>query len=166
MTKASNRIVPAKAIHPGEILREELQERGIKQKEYAQMIGVQEVYLNEFVEGKRNMDEALATKLEEHLGVPCKTWMNLHKGYLLDSESFVPPISFHPGITLSEKLEELGMSVEEFATRSDLPINTVIEVIEGKRSVTEELAIAFEKVTKIPARFWLQKQANNVQPIH
>ena len=73
---------------------------------------------------------------------------------------FVPPVSFHPGTTLAEKLEELGLSVEEFALRSGLPINTVKEVIEGMRSVTEDLAAAFEKVTKIPVRFWLQKQNN------
>lgn len=158
MATANNRLVPARAIHPGEILREELQERGIKQKEFAQMIGVQEAYLNEFVEGKRTMDEALATKLEEHLGIPYKTWMNLHKGYLLDNESFIPSVSFHPGTTLAEKVEELGMSVEEFASHSGLPINTVKEVIKGKLSVTEDLAAAFEKMTKIPARFWLQKQ--------
>lgn len=88
MATANNRLVPARAIHPGEILCEELQERGIKQKEFAQMIGVQEAYLSEFVECTRNLDEALAMKLEQHLGIPYKTWMNLHKGYLLDSKSF------------------------------------------------------------------------------
>ena len=84
MATRSNRLVPARAIHPGEILREELQERGIKQKDFAQVIGVQSTHLNEFIKGKRNLNEELAMKLERHLGIPFKTWMSLHNGYVYD----------------------------------------------------------------------------------
>jgi len=84
MATRSNRLVPARAIHPGEILREELQERGIKQKNFAQAIGVQATHLNEFIKGKRNLNEDLAMKLESQLGIPFKTWMNLHNGYMYE----------------------------------------------------------------------------------
>lgn len=84
MATRNNKLVPARAIHPGEILREELQERGIKQKDFAQVIGVQSTHLNEFIKGKRNLNEDLAMKLEKHLGIPFKTWMNLHNGYVYD----------------------------------------------------------------------------------
>ena len=87
MATRSNRLVPARAIHPGEILREELQERGIKQKDFAQVIGVQSTHLNEFIKGKRNLNEDLAMKLERHLGIPFKTWMNLHNGYVYDCKA-------------------------------------------------------------------------------
>lgn len=33
-------------------------------------------------------------------------------------KKFVPPVEFHPGITLSDKLKEMGMSVKEFAVRT------------------------------------------------
>lgn len=84
MATRSNRLVPARAIHPGEILREELQERGIKQKDFAQSIGVQATHLNEFIKGKRNLNEDLAMKLESQLGISYKTWMNLHNGYMYE----------------------------------------------------------------------------------
>ncbi len=84
MATSSNRLVPVRAVHPGEILREELQERGIKQKELAQMMGIQPTHLNEFIKGKRNMTEELAMKLEAQLGIPFKFWMNLHNGYVYD----------------------------------------------------------------------------------
>ena len=87
MATRSNRLVPARAIHPGEILREELQERGIKQKDFAQSIGVQATHLNEFIKGKRNLNEDLAMKLESQLGVPYKTWMNLHNGYMYECKA-------------------------------------------------------------------------------
>ena len=87
MATKSDRLVPVRAIHPGEILREELQERGIKQKDFAQVIGVQSTHLNEFIKGKRNLNEDLAMKLERHLGIPFKTWMNLHNGYVYDCKA-------------------------------------------------------------------------------
>ena len=87
MATRSNRLVPARAIHPGEILREELQERGIKQKDFAQLIDVQPTHLNEFIKGKRNLNEDLAMKLEKLLGIPFKTWMNLHNGYMYDCKA-------------------------------------------------------------------------------
>ena len=85
MSIRSNRLVPARAIHPGEILRVELQERGIKQKDFAQVIGVQSIHLNKFIKGKCNLNEDLAMKLEKHLDIPFKTWMNLQNGYVFDN---------------------------------------------------------------------------------
>lgn len=87
MATKNNRLVPARAIHPGEILREELRERGIKQKEFAQLIGIQPTHLSEFVKGKRNLNENLAMKLEQYLGIPYKTWMSLHNGYVYDCKA-------------------------------------------------------------------------------
>ena len=87
MATKSKRLVPARAIHPGEVLREELLERGIKQKDFAQMIGVQPTHLNEFIKGKRNLNEELAIKLEKALGISYKNWMNLHNGYIYDCKA-------------------------------------------------------------------------------
>ena len=67
-------------------------------------------------------------------------------------------IVFHPGKTLSEKLTEMGMSIKEFAIRTSKPEKTIIAVISGKSSITTEMAVLFETVTKIPASYWLRKQ--------
>lgn len=87
MATKSKRLVPARAIHPGEVLREELLERGIKQKDFAKTIGVQPTHLNEFIKGKRNLNESLAIKLEKALGISYKNWMSLHSGYLYDCKA-------------------------------------------------------------------------------
>ena len=68
-------------------MREELQERGIKQKDFAQMIGVQPSHLNEVIRGKRNLNEDLAIRLEKHLGIPFKTWMSLRNGYVYECKA-------------------------------------------------------------------------------
>ena len=63
-------------------------------------------------------------------------------------------VVFHPGVTLEEKLEEMGMSIKEFAIRTSKPEKTIIAVIRGRSSITTEMAVSFENVTKIPASFW------------
>lgn len=68
------------------------------------------------------------------------------------------PAVYHPGDTLEEKLQEMGMGVKEFATRVSKPEKTIIAVLKGKSSVTPDMAVAFEMVTKIPAEMWLRHQ--------
>lgn len=68
------------------------------------------------------------------------------------------PIVYHPGETLDEKLQEMGMGVKEFATRVSKPEKTIIAVLKGKSSITPDMAVAFEMVTKISAHMWLRHQ--------
>lgn len=75
---------PWRAVHPGEILGEELKERHIMQKDFALKIGMQPSHLNEFIKGRRNMNEELAIKLEQALGIPYRLWMNAHAVYMYD----------------------------------------------------------------------------------
>lgn len=84
MGTKNERPIPARAIHPGEILDEELRERGIKQKDFAKTIGVQPSHLNDFIKGRRKLTEELAIKLEEALGISYDTWMRLYNGYVYD----------------------------------------------------------------------------------
>lgn len=73
---------------------------------------------------------------------------------------YYPQIAFHPGETLAEKLEELGMGPKEFAIRTGKPEKTIIAILKNKSSITPEMAVQFEHVLKIPAHFWLNMQRN------
>jgi HTH-type transcriptional regulator / antitoxin HigA len=73
---------------------------------------------------------------------------------------FIPAVSFHPGVTLAEKLDELNMPIKEFAIRVDKPEKTIHAVLNGSSSITSDMAILFERVLSIPATFWLKKQSN------
>ena len=72
---------------------------------------------------------------------------------------YIPTIVFHPAETLREKLEEMGMGIKEFALRTGKPEKTIIAVLNEESSLTPEMAVLFENVTKIPANFWINKQA-------
>ena len=73
--------IPVRATHPGEILREELRERGIGQEEFARKIDMETFVFDDFINGRRDFSEEFAKKLEVHLGIPYTIWMNLQNGY-------------------------------------------------------------------------------------
>jgi HTH-type transcriptional regulator/antitoxin HigA len=75
------------------------------------------------------------------------------------TNQYIPSIVFHPAETLREKLEEMGMGIKEFALRTGKPEKTIIAVLSEESSLTPEMAVLFENVTKIPANFWIDKQA-------
>ena len=73
---------------------------------------------------------------------------------------FQPDYAVHPGETLREKLEELNMNPKEFAVRTGKPVKTISNILNGKSSITPEMAVQFERILGIPANFWMKKQAN------
>lgn len=69
------------ATHPGTILKLELEERGISQKDFAEMLGIQKSHLNEIIRGKRALSPNVADKIEEVLGISSVSLMNLQTQY-------------------------------------------------------------------------------------
>ena len=73
-------------------------------------------------------------------------------------QTWTPTVYFHPGEMLDEKLTEMGMSIEELAQLTTIPSYILSDIAQGNGTVTADMAIAFEKVTKIPAHIWLKRQ--------
>lgn len=77
-----NNIRPYKAVHPGSILKEELEARGIKQKDFALLLGMKPSNLNAIISGKRNITKSIAQKIAEQLtGITADFWLRVQKGY-------------------------------------------------------------------------------------
>ena len=68
----------------------------------------------------------------------------------------VPP----PGETIQDALEELGMTQNEFAIRMGLTPKHVSALVNGKGPITPGVALSLESVLGVPARFWLNLDAN------
>jgi addiction module HigA family antidote len=64
----------------------------------------------------------------------------------------------HPGIILKEKLDEMGIGPKEFSIRTSKPEQTITAILKGESSITPDMAVSFESVTKIPANYWLSHQ--------
>ena len=65
----------------------------------------------------------------------------------------------HPGEILKEELEELGVSLTEFARQIDVPPNRISQIISGKRVVTGDTALRFGHWFGTDPQFWLNLQA-------
>lgn len=58
-----------KGIHPGRVLERELKKRSIKQRPFALAIGEHPQTLNAIIKEKRDLNTALALKIEDRLGL-------------------------------------------------------------------------------------------------
>lgn len=79
-----NEIGPAASLHPGVMLKAELKERGIKQREFAEKIGMRPSHLSSLLHGARNITPQLAARIESVLHIPASVWLNLQGNYKLD----------------------------------------------------------------------------------
>ncbi len=79
----TNDITPAIAIHPGFILKEELEERGISQKKFAKIVDMPYTQLNEILNEKRPVSADLALAIEVALGIKAYIWVKLQAEYNL-----------------------------------------------------------------------------------
>jgi len=70
-------------IHPGEVLKDELEEVGLTQSALAKHIGVLPKTINEICRGKRGISAEMAMKLSRALGGSPQFWLNLQNNWEL-----------------------------------------------------------------------------------
>lgn len=78
-------LTPFVATHPGEMIKDELKERGMTQKQLSEQTGIKPSVLSETINGKRSISLSVAVALEKSLGIPADMWMNLQTQYDLDT---------------------------------------------------------------------------------
>lgn len=85
MTKFSfNQAVPFEATHVGEVIKDELAARNMKQSELSVLTGIQKSILNDVIKGKRSLTPEMALLLENALGISAEFLMNIQTQYELD----------------------------------------------------------------------------------
>ena len=72
---------PSEPIHPGEMLKDELEARGISQKKFANLIGMPYTAFNEIVNGKRPITTDTALRIEAATGIAANIWRGLQSDY-------------------------------------------------------------------------------------
>ena len=76
-----NNLTPAFPTHPGAILKDELEYRGISQRKLANDIGIRYTVLNEILNGHRPLTEKTALLFEAALGIDSEPLMRLQTKY-------------------------------------------------------------------------------------
>ena len=67
--------------HPGEVLKEEIESRGISQKKFAELLAMPYTQLNEILNGKRSVSSDFALMVEAALGINPMLLINMQNRY-------------------------------------------------------------------------------------
>lgn len=93
----ANRLVGAYPTHPGEILKDEIEYRGISQRKLAGQMGLTYSVLNEILNARRPITEKTALLFEAALGVDAESLMRLQLKYNMQTmrkdESFMDRVA-------------------------------------------------------------------------
>lgn len=77
----ANNLEPHYLTHPGEVIKEELEFRGISQRRLAAEIGVPVSQLNEVLNTKRPLNAEMALLIEQALGIDAEPLLSLQVKY-------------------------------------------------------------------------------------
>ena len=77
----ANGLTPAFPTHPGSVLKDELEFRGISQRKLANDMGIRYTVLNEILNGHRPLTEKTALLFEAALGIDSEPLMRLQTKY-------------------------------------------------------------------------------------
>ena len=83
----NNRITPFIATHPGEMIKDELKERNMTQKQLSELTGIKPSVLSETINGKRSVSLSVAMALEKAMGIPAEVWMNLQTQFWMNLQT-------------------------------------------------------------------------------
>jgi len=64
----------------------------------------------------------------------------------------------HPGETLREDLDSLGMSAAELSRQVRVPVNRITAILNGTRAITGDTALRLGRFFGTSGEFWLNLQ--------
>lgn len=77
----ANNLTPFEPTHPGEVLKDEIEYRGISQRKLALQMGISPTLLNEILNGKRSVSTQYALLFEAALGIDADIWIRMQTRY-------------------------------------------------------------------------------------
>ncbi|HKY35452.1 MAG TPA: HigA family addiction module antitoxin [Polyangiaceae bacterium] len=76
--------VPVSLTVPGDVLRRELDARGLSQRAFAELTGRPEQVVSEIIRGKKRITAETALDFARALGIEAEFWLGLQVNYELD----------------------------------------------------------------------------------
>lgn len=77
----ANNLTPSELIHPGEMIKDEIEYRGLSQRKLAEQMGISPTLLNEILNGKRSVSTEYALLFEAALGIDAEIWLRQQGRY-------------------------------------------------------------------------------------
>lgn len=80
-TLEANKMEPFQPTHPGEVIKDEIEYRGISQRALAAQIGVSYTQLNEVLNGKRTLNTEMALLISAALDIDAEPLLAMQMRY-------------------------------------------------------------------------------------
>ena len=77
----ANNLTSSELIHPGEMIKDEIEYRGLSQRKLAAQMGISPTLLNEILNGKRSVSTEYALLFEAALCIDAEFWIRLQADY-------------------------------------------------------------------------------------
>lgn len=162
--------VPAQAFPPGEFLKDELEERGWTQEEFAAIIGRPTTLVNQIVLGKRAITPEAAAEIGAALGVVAEYWLNLESAYrlwLVRQKQAAPALERISRMArLRERFPVREMTKRGWIDKTDDPHELELQLLKftGLKELEDEGALShaakqtyYGKELKAVQRAWLRR---------
>jgi HTH-type transcriptional regulator/antitoxin HigA len=124
----TNTVTAAEVFPPGEYLRDELEERGWTEKEFAEILGRPVQVVSEILNGRKQVVPETALALGEALGTSAEMWVNLQAAYSLYGAR--SGRSAETDVTRRSRLRS-RLPVTELRQRGWLPDTNDVEALEA-----------------------------------
>jgi hypothetical protein len=121
--------VPRHAVHPFEILKEELVARNISQKEFAKRIDMQPSNFNRLLKSEADVSFEFALRLEKELDIPAEHWIKYMKAYVRDKELIAARDETEAKAIAEEAAYNERICVKEFYRKLNLSYKSIIEKV-------------------------------------
>ncbi|MEI8112883.1 MAG: addiction module antidote protein, HigA family [Bacteroidia bacterium] len=86
MKTIANELVPGDFFHPSEIIKDEMEARGMRQVDLINQSGYNKGFISLLLKGERNITSSVALILEKVFTIPAEFWIRLQKNYELNKE--------------------------------------------------------------------------------
>lgn len=108
----ANKLEPFLPTHPGEIIKDEIEYRGISQRALAMQIGVSYTQLNEVLNGKRPLNTEMALLISAALDIDAEP--------LLAMQTHYDMITARRDKTFSQKLNSIRININQGNTHCQI----------------------------------------------
>ncbi len=139
---------PFSPVHPFDILKDELEARGISHKDFAESIGMAPSNFSRMLTTRGKLTSNMAMKLEASLGIPYKDWMGFQESFIRDSDAIreraieemterAQETELNKSVNLKELFKGLGLTLRPLPERLKA-ISPFMPIIAKPESVTIE----------------------------
>lgn len=116
------------AVPPGATIKEQLNDRGMLQKEFASRMNLSEKHISKLINGQAQLTQDVAYRLEMVLGIPASFWNNLEANYREQITKVENENAMEKDIEISKKMSYNEMSKLGWVERTRKPKERVVNL--------------------------------------